>query len=94
MQRVAPVQQYLLPFHLRACSTTVAAAPHCNVLLPACAAVCRSVILSCRQVRVTQAALNGKYGPEEPRPEGVQFEFSWNNQDGNQPMHLDYGTHS
>ena len=43
-------------------------------------------------IRVTQAALNGKYGPEEPRPEGVQFEFSWNNREGNQPMHLDYGT--
>ena len=43
------------------------------------------------QVRVTQAALNGKYGPETPRADGVQFEFSWNNRDGNQPMHQDYG---
>eukprot|EP01043_Picozoa_sp_COSAG02_P018358 COSAG02_NODE_856_length_16468_cov_131.787831_17_plen_152_part_00 len=43
-------------------------------------------------VRMTQAALNGKYGPEKPRPDGVQFEFSWGNQDGNQPMHQDYGT--
>lgn len=42
-------------------------------------------------VRVTQAALNGKYGPEKPRPDGVQFEFSWSNRDGNQPMHQDYG---
>ena len=41
-------------------------------------------------VRLTQAQLTAKFGPEQP-PTG---DFSWASEEGNQPMHLDFGNNS
>ncbi len=41
-------------------------------------------------LRLTQAQLTAKFGPEQP-PTG---DFSWGSEEGNQPMHLDFGNNS
>jgi hypothetical protein len=58
-------------------------------------AVAQVLATPASELRICHSSLNGKYGPDAPRPAGFRHGArAWGDVDGDQPLHLDFGNNT